>query len=320
MANSVVTSAEPPADISGNGTPSTGRSPRTTAMLTNACPRIQTMMALTVIRARLSVDALMIRTNEIARTMNRARTIIAPSRPSSSPMMAKMKSLSASGSQDHFAFELPRPTPNSPPDASAHHPWSVCQHSPLKSASVLQPLCQARMRFERALENDIARAPSATTIVGMTSRRSRTPAKNSAPSTMATRMMTVPRSPPNRTSAIAAPATMPIGRTSSRQSSRTSIFFARITPSQTTRATFTSSDGWNENVPSSIQLRFPLCSMPRLVAMTRNCSAIAMIIARPAHFRQNTAGSRAATSMSGMPRSAKSPWRRNPVKKSSVAL
>ena len=34
-------------------------------------------------------------------------------------MMAKMKSVSAAGSHDHFECELPSPTPNTPPDASA---------------------------------------------------------------------------------------------------------------------------------------------------------------------------------------------------------
>ena len=39
----------------------------------------------------------------------------APINPSSSPMIAKMKSESALGSQLHFTLEWPRPTPNRRP-------------------------------------------------------------------------------------------------------------------------------------------------------------------------------------------------------------
>ena len=38
-------------------------------------------------------------------------------------MMAKMKSLWASGSQLHFSLLAPRPTPHQPPSASAYNPW-----------------------------------------------------------------------------------------------------------------------------------------------------------------------------------------------------
>lgn len=44
-------SAEPPADINGNGTPSTGSTPSTTAMFTNACPITQIMTPATAMRA-----------------------------------------------------------------------------------------------------------------------------------------------------------------------------------------------------------------------------------------------------------------------------
>jgi hypothetical protein len=41
MASIVVTSAEPPADTKGSGTPMTGSSPMTAPMLIAACSRIQ---------------------------------------------------------------------------------------------------------------------------------------------------------------------------------------------------------------------------------------------------------------------------------------
>ena len=45
-----------------------------------------------------------------------------PIKPSSSPMIAKMKSVGAFGSQPHFSLLAPRPTPNQPPEPSAYFP------------------------------------------------------------------------------------------------------------------------------------------------------------------------------------------------------
>ena len=53
-------------------------------------------------------------------------TTPAPSSPNSSPMMAKMKSLNAFGTNRPPAIRLsPRPDPNSPPMPSASSPWTV---------------------------------------------------------------------------------------------------------------------------------------------------------------------------------------------------
>jgi hypothetical protein len=73
------------------------------------------------------------RANAIASSTNRPITTTAPMRPSSSPMIAKMKSLSAAGSHDHFAVELPSPTPKIPPLASANRPCWICQQSSLSN-------------------------------------------------------------------------------------------------------------------------------------------------------------------------------------------
>ena len=76
---------------------------------------------------------------------NRARaksasTTRVPGRPSSSPMIAKMKSLCASGSQDHFSRLAPRPTPHQPPSASAYLPWTAWQaRAELVGADAAQP-------------------------------------------------------------------------------------------------------------------------------------------------------------------------------------
>ena len=94
IATREVTRADPPAEMSGSGTPSTGSMPSTTAMLTKACPMIHIITTLTATRANGSVLARMMRTSAIASTTNSTSTSTAPIRPSSSPMMAKMKSLS----------------------------------------------------------------------------------------------------------------------------------------------------------------------------------------------------------------------------------
>ncbi len=53
-------------------------------------------------------------------------TTIAPSSPNSSPMIAKMKSLKALGTNRPPAIRLsPSPLPNSPPMPSAMSPWTV---------------------------------------------------------------------------------------------------------------------------------------------------------------------------------------------------
>ena len=54
----------------------------------------------------------------------RATTVNAPSRPSSSPMMAKMKSVCASGRKPHFCVPSPRPTPSQPPEPSDTCDWT----------------------------------------------------------------------------------------------------------------------------------------------------------------------------------------------------
>ncbi len=70
-------SADPPALMSGKGTPSTGRSPRTTAMLTSACPMIQARMPpVTVFTkgsrlCRMTLIMLIARTTKSASTTTR---------------------------------------------------------------------------------------------------------------------------------------------------------------------------------------------------------------------------------------------------------
>ena len=75
---------------------------------------------------------------------------------------------------------------------------------------------------------------------------------------MAIRMMAVPEVlPEEHERDSAAPATGMSGNASSRQSSSTSRFLASTSASQTTSATFASSDGCMFTEPTVIQLRFP---------------------------------------------------------------
>jgi len=120
MAARVLTSAVPPDEKKGRGTPRTGSKPRTTAILTAASPMIHAVTAAVAIRANRSVVVPIILSNTTARTAKRNSTRTVPMRPSSLPMTAKMKSVSAAGSQPHLDFEFPRPTPKTPPEASAY--------------------------------------------------------------------------------------------------------------------------------------------------------------------------------------------------------
>ena len=70
-------------------------------------------------RVNRSGDSLARRSIEKTRTAKRARTVKVPTRPSSSPMTGKMKSVWAAGRLPHFSREPPMPVPNQPPVPSA---------------------------------------------------------------------------------------------------------------------------------------------------------------------------------------------------------
>ena len=81
------------------------------------------VMAMTQLPAamapKLSGAARTMRMPDHRNTRNSATTNSAPTMPSSSPMIAKMKSLSDENRYRHFSCELPRPTPKRPPSANA---------------------------------------------------------------------------------------------------------------------------------------------------------------------------------------------------------
>ena len=97
MAASVTTSAVPPNDSSGNGTPVIGIRPVTAPRLMIVCSPIHPVMPAAIRRPKVSGAAIAIRTPANRSTANIASTNSAPSRPSSSPTIAKMKSECAFG-------------------------------------------------------------------------------------------------------------------------------------------------------------------------------------------------------------------------------
>ncbi len=108
----------------------TGSTPMTTPMLIRAWPSTHTMTPVVAMTTKGSTARWATRTMPTASATNSPSTARVPGRPSSSPTMAKMKSLCASGSQAHFSRLPPRPRPHQPPEASAHIPCVGCQHSP----------------------------------------------------------------------------------------------------------------------------------------------------------------------------------------------
>ncbi|ETJ03118.1 MAG: hypothetical protein Q605_AUC00886G0003 [Actinomyces urogenitalis DORA_12] len=80
---------DPPALISGSGTPSTGRSPTTTLMLTSAWPTIQAMMPPVTTLTYRSLLRRIMRAQHQPTTAKSTMTTTVPTSPSSSPRTAK---------------------------------------------------------------------------------------------------------------------------------------------------------------------------------------------------------------------------------------
>ncbi len=96
-ATRVLSSDDRPADTSGSGTPVMGSTPITAPMLTVASITTQAVMAVAASRANISGTRRAIRSPAKASPPYRAVTHSVPMSPSSSPMVAKMKSLVDSG-------------------------------------------------------------------------------------------------------------------------------------------------------------------------------------------------------------------------------
>lgn len=115
MALIKTTSEVEPAEIKGSGSPVGGILPVTTATLIKNCAAITVAMPEAKRQPKRSGARKAILT---ARTMiNRytSPTHVHPINPNSSPMIEKIKSLSAKGKNKYFWRELPNPTPVNPP-------------------------------------------------------------------------------------------------------------------------------------------------------------------------------------------------------------
>ena len=109
-------SDEPPWLMNGKVKPVRGMNPVTPPMMMNAW-KLMDVVRPTAVKAAMSLFArAAMRKPRTAKSMNKMMTPDAPSRPISSPMALKMKSLETSGMV--VGMPRPMPTPNRPPSAS----------------------------------------------------------------------------------------------------------------------------------------------------------------------------------------------------------
>ena len=109
VAARLTSSAEPPNDTNGSGTPVIGMRPITAPMFTAACTSNHAVMPMATSSEKRSRARAATTSPSRPRAPNRTTTMNAPSRPNSSPMMAKMKSVWAYGRKPHLARDAPRP-------------------------------------------------------------------------------------------------------------------------------------------------------------------------------------------------------------------
>ncbi|OPZ63451.1 MAG: hypothetical protein BWY85_01694 [Firmicutes bacterium ADurb.Bin506] len=105
--------------------PVMGMEPVTTAIFMAACNVIMHVIPAASSEPKVSGalnDALNPRAPTTAYS-NKTKPV--PRRPSSSPMMAKMKSVCCSGRYWNFCLLMPRPTPKGPPEPMASRLWMM---------------------------------------------------------------------------------------------------------------------------------------------------------------------------------------------------
>jgi hypothetical protein len=140
----VTRSEEPPADTSGNVTPVIGSSPMTVPMLTKRLTddphRDGERERAVVAGRRVERD---VQSEQQQREEEQERPT-APTRPSSSPMMANTKSVSGFGMKFHLPRDDPRPRPKTPPLPSATHDCTSWKPSACAYSSGVEPPADAR--------------------------------------------------------------------------------------------------------------------------------------------------------------------------------
>ena len=113
---SATTRLEPPYDTKGSGIPVSGASPITAARLIAAWPHTSTVRPAASRLPKGSLQLSAIRRPKYANAPYAAMTAAAPMSPSSSPMIAKIMSVCASGRKFAFSMLWPRPRPKTPPE------------------------------------------------------------------------------------------------------------------------------------------------------------------------------------------------------------
>ena len=308
-----VTSADPPDETSGSGTPITGSMPMTAPTLTSIWPISQAIAPAVAIRTNRSSLRVTSRRHAYPITRNKPRTTRVPGRPSSSPTMAKMKSLCASGSHDHFSRLAPRPTPHQPPSASAYLPWMACQQVSSLSSQVL-PFSQAPTRTLRlALVSTSAATSIAISAPAERNIRAGAPAANNSAPKMSSRIIAVPRSRPASTSTRAtAPTGNSSGTAACTQLSSNGRLRTSTAAPHTTRASLSGSAGCSLRPATPIQLRLPLTSTPSGLNTNSWATTVTTTATHPSRF-QTRRGSREAATISGSPNTANTSWLRKTV-------
>ena len=113
------TTDDPPDEMNGRGLPVVGNNPVAQAIFKNAWPTSMQVRPPAIIVPKSSLARLAISKPHTSTATKSAMTNSAPTRPSSSPIIEKMKSVSASGKYKNFSRELPKPTPRMPPSENA---------------------------------------------------------------------------------------------------------------------------------------------------------------------------------------------------------
>lgn len=118
MAASEMTNDEPPNETNVSGTAVTGTTPATMAMFKTAWNTSHIRLTEHAQKAKTVVVRRAMRWTETVNRPKSAKMNKEPINPSSSPMIAKMKSVCASGIQCHFCRLWPMPTPHQPSEAN----------------------------------------------------------------------------------------------------------------------------------------------------------------------------------------------------------
>ena len=105
----------PPLEINGSGSPVGGMDPVTTAIFKSVCTAIKIPTPSASKHPNLSFAESPTLKSKKQSNINTPISKSAPTKPNSSPIIEKMKSLSAKGKKRYFWRELKSPTPKSPP-------------------------------------------------------------------------------------------------------------------------------------------------------------------------------------------------------------